>query len=73
MLKQILNQLQWALLNGIPLGSGQSDSINRITLWLTDCTKAQIGLGYLRQIDPINQMIPLTVIPLSGLNLATLN
>ncbi len=38
------------------------------TLWFTDCTKAQIGLGYLRQIDPINRMIPFTVIPLSGLH-----
>ena len=28
----------------------------------------QTGLGYLRKIDPINRMIPVTVIPLSGLH-----
>ena len=39
MLKQISNQLQWALLNWITLGPGQTDSINLNTLWLTDCAK----------------------------------
>jgi hypothetical protein len=34
---------------------------------MTDCT----GLEYLRKVDPINRMIPLSGIPLSGLHCIT--
>ena len=66
----ICDQIQWALLNGITLGPRKTepnDTINSHTFCFADSSKAKQALHTLEKNDPINQMIPLTMIPLSGL------
>ncbi len=60
----ICDKIQWAPLNAITLGprkTERNDTINRHTFCFTDSTKAKQAL------HTLEKMIPLTIIPISGL------
>ncbi len=63
--------IQWAPLNGITLGQRETDSNNGLFL-TSHSTKHTLGRKWksgifqVDKFDPINRLIPLSVIPLSG-------